>query len=64
MPGTNASYLVNGWREAIQAHFEHLDEKEFPQAKNANPREFFDSSFVDNLESSGFFTRIGFVRAQ
>jgi len=49
-------------REAIQAGFGYLDEKEFPQAKNADAREFFDNSFVDNLEHSGFFTRIGFVK--
>lgn len=51
-------------REAIQAGFGYLDEKEFPQAKNADAREFFDNSFVDNLEHSGFFKSIGFVRAQ
>ncbi|MBI4529827.1 MAG: ABC transporter substrate-binding protein [Deltaproteobacteria bacterium] len=45
--------------EAIQAQFGYLDEKEFPQAKNANPRDFFDNSFVDSLEKSGFFQRIG-----
>ncbi len=49
-------------REAIQAGFGHLDEKEFPQARNADAREFFDNSFVDNLERSGFFSKIGFVR--
>ncbi len=49
-------------REAIQAHFDHVDEKEFPRAKNADAREFFDNSFVDNLERSGFLARIGFVK--
>lgn len=47
-------------REAIQAGLSYLDEKEFPQAKNADPGAFFDNSFVDNLEQSGFFARIGF----
>lgn len=51
-------------REAIQSHFGYLDEKDFPQAKNADAREFFDNSFVDNLERSGFFSRIGFVRSK
>ena len=51
-------------REAIQAGLGYLDEKEIPQAKSAEAREFFDNSFVDNLESSGFFKSIGFVRAQ
>jgi NitT/TauT family transport system substrate-binding protein len=51
-------------REAIQAGFEHLDEKEFPQVKNADAREFFDNSFVDNLERSGFFAAIGFGKPQ
>lgn len=51
-------------REAIQAGLGYLDEKEIPQAKSADAREFFDNSFVDNLESSGFFKRIGFARAQ
>ena len=49
-------------RESIQAGFEYLDEKEFPQAKNADPREFFDNAFVDNLERSGFFKSIGFTK--
>lgn len=48
--------------EVIQAQFDYLDEKEFPQAKQANPGEFFDNSFVDNLEKSGFFQQIGLVR--
>jgi NitT/TauT family transport system substrate-binding protein len=45
--------------DAIQAQFSYMDEKEFPQVKNADPKEFFDNSFVDNLEKSGFFQRIG-----
>lgn len=48
--------------ETIQAHFSYADEKEFPQAKNADPREFFDNSFVDNLEKSGFFKKVGLER--
>ncbi|MGE5306192.1 MAG: ABC transporter substrate-binding protein [Alphaproteobacteria bacterium] len=46
---------------AIQAGLSYLDEKEFPQAKNADVREFFDNSFVDHLELSGFFKSVGFI---
>lgn len=46
----------------IQAEFAFADEKRFPQARTADPREFFDNSFVDNLESSGFFRTIGLVK--
>jgi NitT/TauT family transport system substrate-binding protein len=45
--------------EAIRAQFDYLDEKEFPNAKNADPRDFFDNSFVNALEKSGFFRKIG-----
>ncbi len=45
--------------DAIQAQFSYMDEKEFPQAKNADAKDFFDNSFVDNLEKSGFFQKIG-----
>ena len=45
--------------EAIRAQFDYLDEKEFPNAKNADPMEFFDNSFVSALEKSGFFQKIG-----
>ena len=48
--------------EAIQAQLAYLDEQQFPQARNADPREFFDNSFVENLERSGFFQKIGFVK--
>jgi NitT/TauT family transport system substrate-binding protein len=46
--------------EAIRAQFDYLDEKEFPNAKNADPKEFLDNSFVNSLEKAGFFQRIGF----
>ncbi len=48
--------------DAIQAQFSYMDEKEFPQAKSADPKEFFDNSFVENLEKSGFFKSIGMVK--
>jgi NitT/TauT family transport system substrate-binding protein len=40
--------------EAIQAHLDSLEEKEFPNAKNANPKDFIDNSFVERLVKSGF----------
>ena len=43
----------------IRAELGYLNEKEFPRAKSANPREFFDNSFVDNLEKTNFFGTIG-----
>jgi ABC-type nitrate/sulfonate/bicarbonate transport system substrate-binding protein len=46
----------------IRAELDYLDAKEFPQAKNAIPREFFDNSFVENLERSGFFKSVGLVK--
>lgn len=46
--------------QVIRAELGYLDPKEFPQAKNANPSDFFDNSLVDNLESTGFFSSIGF----
>ena len=48
--------------DAIQAQFGYMDEKEFPQAKNSDPKEFFDNSFVDSLEKSGFFRSVGMVK--
>ena len=45
--------------DAIQAQFGYMDEKEFPQARNADPKDFFDNSFVDSLEKSDFFQKIG-----
>ncbi len=45
--------------EVVQAWFGYLDEKEFPQAKNANAKEFYDNSFIDGLEKAGFFQKIG-----
>src|SRR5215510_11750759 len=45
--------------EAIRAQFDYIDEKEFPNAKNADPKEFFDNAFVSALEKSGFFEKIG-----
>jgi hypothetical protein len=46
----------------IRAELGYLNEKEFPHAKNANTREFFDNSFVEKLEKAGFFRTIGIDR--
>jgi len=45
--------------EAIRGQFAYLDEKEFPGAKNADPRDFYDNSFVDSLSKSGFLKNLG-----
>lgn len=45
--------------EAIRAQFAYLDEKEFPKAKNADPREFYDNAFVEALSQSGFLKSVG-----
>ncbi len=45
--------------EAIKGQFEYLDEKEFPNAKNADPKEFYDNSFVEALGKSGFLKNLG-----
>jgi hypothetical protein len=45
--------------EAIRGQFDYLDEREFPNAKNADPRDFYDNSFVDALAKSGFLKNIG-----
>jgi NitT/TauT family transport system substrate-binding protein len=48
--------------EVIQAQFSYMDEKEFPQAKNADAKDFFDNSFVEGLEKSGFLKSIGMIK--
>jgi NitT/TauT family transport system substrate-binding protein len=45
--------------EAIKAQFEYLDEKEFANAKNADPKDFYDNSFVEALAKSGFLKNLG-----
>jgi NitT/TauT family transport system substrate-binding protein len=45
--------------EAIKAQFEYIDEKEFPKVKNADPKDFYDNSFVDALAKSGFLKNLG-----
>jgi NitT/TauT family transport system substrate-binding protein len=45
--------------QVIRAELDYLNEKEFPRAKSTNPKEFFDNSFIDNLEKANFFRTIG-----
>jgi NitT/TauT family transport system substrate-binding protein len=45
--------------EAIRAQFDYLDEREFPGAKNADPKDFYDNSFVEALSKSGFLKSVG-----
>jgi len=45
--------------EAIKAQFEYLDPKEFPNAKNADPKDFYDNSFVEALAKEGFLKNLG-----
>jgi ABC-type nitrate/sulfonate/bicarbonate transport system substrate-binding protein len=44
----------------IRSELDYLDEKEFPKARSANTREFFDNTFIEALEKSGFFASLGF----
>jgi len=48
--------------ELIRAELDYLNEKEFPHAKNANARDFFDNSFVESLGRSGFRASVGFAK--
>jgi hypothetical protein len=45
--------------EQFQTWFSYLDEKEYPLAKRAEPKNSYDNSFVESLEKSRFFQRIG-----
>lgn len=45
--------------EAVRGQFDYLDEREFPNAKNADPKDFYDNSFVDSLSKSGFLKNLG-----
>ena len=45
--------------EQLSTWFGYLDEKEYPAAAKANPRDFYDNSFVDALEKAGFFQKLG-----
>jgi NitT/TauT family transport system substrate-binding protein len=45
--------------EAIKAQFDYLDEKEFANAKNTDPKDFYDNSYVEMLSKSGFLKGLG-----
>jgi NitT/TauT family transport system substrate-binding protein len=45
--------------EAIKGQFEYIDEKEFPKVKSADPKDFYDNSFVEALTKSGFLKNLG-----
>jgi NitT/TauT family transport system substrate-binding protein len=45
--------------EAIKGQFDYLDEKEFPNARGADPKDFYDNSFVEALAKSGFLKSLG-----
>lgn len=44
--------------EQLQTWFSYLDEKEYSQAAKANPKDYYDNSFVEALEKSGFFQKL------
>ena len=47
-----APYLETGLavrEQVIRAELDYLSEKDFPRAKNTNPKEFFDNSFIESL---------------
>jgi NitT/TauT family transport system substrate-binding protein len=45
--------------EQLSTWFGYLDEKEYPAAAKANPKDFYDNSFVEALEKAGFFQKLG-----
>jgi NitT/TauT family transport system substrate-binding protein len=45
--------------EAIKGQFDYLDEKEFPNARNVDPKDFYDNSFVEALTKSGLLKALG-----
>ena len=45
--------------EAIRGQFDYLDDKEFPNARNVDPKDFYDNSFVEALTKSGFLKNLG-----
>ena len=47
--------ILNVHKPIDRAELSYLDPKEFPQAKKTNPKDFFDNSFVDNLDEPDFF---------
>jgi ABC-type nitrate/sulfonate/bicarbonate transport system substrate-binding protein len=44
--------------EQLSTWFSYLDEKEYPAAAKANAKDFYDNSFVEALDKSGFFQKL------
>jgi len=44
--------------EQLTNWLNYLDDREYPQAVKALPKDFYDNSFVEALEKSGFFRRV------
>lgn len=44
--------------EQLTNWLNYLDDKEYPQAAKAIPKDFYDNSFVEALAKSGFFRRV------
>jgi ABC-type nitrate/sulfonate/bicarbonate transport system substrate-binding protein len=44
--------------EQLTTWLSYLDEKEYPLAPRASAKDFYDNSFVEALEKSGFFQRL------
>ena len=45
--------------EQLQTWFSYLDEKDYPAVRKAEAKEFYDNSFVEALEKTGFFRKLG-----
>jgi ABC-type nitrate/sulfonate/bicarbonate transport system substrate-binding protein len=45
--------------DVIRSELDYLDEKEFPKARSAKTRDFFDNTFIESLEKAGFFASLG-----
>jgi ABC-type nitrate/sulfonate/bicarbonate transport system substrate-binding protein len=56
---TPRAALDTATREALRGQFDYIDEKQFPKVKSADPKEFYDNSFVDALTKSGVMKNLG-----
>jgi len=60
-----ASYLETNLAvrdDVIRSELDYLDEKEFPKARSAKTREFYDNTFIETLDKAGFFASLGLGR--
>jgi NitT/TauT family transport system substrate-binding protein len=48
--------------EQLQTWFSYLDEKDYPSVRKADPKDFYDNSFVEALERAGFFQKLGYTK--